>query len=109
MRTIEKKMLAAFMAGKNWKSGNTKVVCNDQRRTIYLHGNAIALAISKQGSATPWRLFITAAGWMTVTTKSRLNALPGISIYQDNWKWYLNGSQWDGDVIKITENYLPLK
>ena len=41
-------------------------------------------------------LEITDAGLPTVTTKDRLNALPGVSINQKNGKWFLNGKLWDG-------------
>lgn len=61
---------------------------------LYLHHNKIA----------EWRnneLWITNAGWSTNTTKERLNGLPGVSIRQKDFTWYLNGKAWLGEWIKV--------
>jgi hypothetical protein len=66
---------------------------------LYLFGNKIA----------EWRetgLWITNAGWQTITTKDRLCKL-GATVRQVKGKWYLFGKEWDGDWINITE-YLNL-
>ena len=47
------------------------------------------------------RLKISNAGYATVTTKDRLNALPDVSIYQRDFVWYLNDKPWDGDWVMV--------
>lgn len=42
------------------------------------------------------------AGYATVTTKERLNALEGVGIQQKKGKWYLNGVEWNGEWIKVS-------
>ena len=46
-------------------------------------------------------LWISSAGWKTVTTKERLNGFPSVHIYQHKFEWYLNGQIWDGRKIKV--------
>jgi hypothetical protein len=64
---------------------------------LKLHGNAIAYRYND-----PQRtLSITNCGWESNTTKERLNALPNVNIVQKNWIWYLNGKEWNGELIDI--------
>ena len=63
--------------------------------TLYLHDNAIA-KFDENG-----RLWITNAGWKSNTTKERLNGIPGVSIYQKDFTWYLNDEPWNGDWVRI--------
>lgn len=62
--------------------------------TLYLHGNAIA-EHRHDG------LWVTSAGWQTVTTKERLNGLHGVNIYQKDYEWFLNGKKWDGEWVHV--------
>lgn len=78
---------------------------------LYYHGNKIA----------EWRkdgLYISNGGYVTYsrkgneipgskTTKDKLNALPGVRIWQANCKWYLNGKEWDGSWIKVEGVPIP--
>lgn len=88
-----------FLNGQKFSSKNTKVnfeeLKDGKNICLYLHDNRIA-RINPEGV-----LFINTCGWATNTTKERLNALPRVSIYQKNYKWFLNGEQWDGKEIKI--------
>ena len=70
MRVIEQQMCAAIRARRNMTRGNTRVeIANTLGNwRVYLHGNLIATG----GSAG---LSVTLAGWGTVTTRSRVNAL----------------------------------
>lgn len=89
MRKIESQMNSAIRARRNWTSGNTSVVIDDQNDAlVYLHGNFIA-KISDRFV----RLFD--GGWQSVTTKSRLNALLdefhyGSKVFQSDFTWYVN-------------------
>jgi hypothetical protein len=62
-----------------------------------LFGNTIA----------EWRgnkIWITSAGWKTVTTRDRLQIL-GADLHVRKGIWYLNGVEWNGNWIKI--NNIP--
>lgn len=91
MRKITEKVVAAFLAGKSCKCGNSST----NGKHYLLHGNIIAFK-GRDGA-----LYVTSAGWNTNTTKERLNALPGVSIAQKDFCWFLNGVEWDGSLAKI--------
>ena len=97
MRKITIDSVAAFMSGERFSKQNMLVEVDEIGDVLLkLHGNTIAKR-SLDGV-----LSITNAGWATNTTKERLNGIDGVSIYQQNWDWYLNGEKWDGSwrVIK---------
>lgn len=82
MRKIEKQMLAAVCTRRNWSSGNTFVKVSSDKNivNVFLHGNLIYKLVGTVES-------FTLAGWDTVTTRSRLNAL-GCNIFHRNRKPY---------------------
>lgn len=82
-RQITMDAVAAFMSHGSFRRSNT-VVEGDK---MFLFGNAIA----KWEDNTMW---ITTRGWESVTTKERLNGLPGVDVYQSKGIWYLNGIEW---------------
>lgn len=91
MRKITDKIVGAFNTRQAKSFGNT-VSTGD---ALFLHGNKIA----------EWRgneLWITNASWPTVTTKERLNAIFGVSIYQKDFSWFLNGQSWNGEWTKVS-------
>lgn len=98
MRKITQESVRAFEQNKNFKKQNTQVVYLEDTRHIktimYLHNNLIAVKVNGE-------LYITNAGWESNTTKERLNGLPGVSIYQKNFVWYLNGKEWNGELTKV--------
>ena len=90
MRKVTEQAVNAFMNNRDFKSGNTQVT----NGAMYLHGNKIA----------EWRgdeLWITNAGWSSNVTKERLNGIPGVSVQQSRWVWFLNGKGWNGTWIKV--------
>lgn len=90
MRKITEQAVAAFIGGYKFSSSNTVVTVDDDGVVeMLLHGNLIA---RKEFGV----ISITNAGWSSNVTKERLNALPGVSIHQKNWVWFLNGKEWDG-------------
>ena len=91
MRKITRDIIAAFLMREERRIGNS----HTDGRTLYLHDNAIA-RWDDHG-----QLWVTNAGWKSVTTKERLNGLPGVSIYQKDFTWYLNGHAWNGDWVRI--------
>lgn len=106
MRLVEAQMLQLMDRRSNGKAGsNTRINTNtDGSVEVYLHDNQIAF-LNKYG-----KLFITDAGWQTVTTKSRLNAIINhfcdgtkTGVMQSDYEWYLyqaghicymNSSRW---------------
>lgn len=68
MRVIDKQMVEAIKARKDFKRGNTQVVMADNHIAVFLFGNRIANVYD--GFMT-----LTLAGWLTPTTRDRLNAL----------------------------------
>ena len=96
MKKVTQKAIAAFLSNVGLKTGNTTVTIENDGsvgRVVYLrlHGNKIAR--KPIGSPT---FEISNAGWFSNTTKERLNSLPGVSIVQKNFEWFLNDNSWDG-------------
>ena len=94
MRQIERQMNEAILNGKDFRKDNTEVINIRGNAFVYLHGNHIATV----GDT----LDICDAGWQTVTTKSRLNALlnefaDGCYVFQKNFAWFLGDR--DGNII----------
>jgi len=91
MKKIERLMNAAITEGRNWQLGNTKVLSGPNVSFVFLHDNKIA-----QIGDTFIELFD--AGWQTVTTKSRLNAIlqvhgcDGDRVFQKNHQWFVSTS-----------------
>jgi hypothetical protein len=97
MRKITKESIRAFMSASNFNKGNTKVEVLDNVTILKLCGNAIAYRYNN-----PIRtISITNCGWESKTTKERLNGIEGVSISQIKGQWYLNGEEWNGNLIDI--------
>ena len=100
MRNITEESINAFLNAKKFKKQNMIVEVLPNVTVLKLHNNSIAYRYND-----PQRtLMITNCGWFSNTTKERLNALPDVNIYQKNFKWYLNGKEWDGNKIDINLN-----
>ena len=97
MRKITKQSIDAFYNAKPFKKQNMQVEVLPNVTILKLHNNAIAYRYNDPERT----LSIDSCGWFTPTTKERLNALKGVNIYQKNFKWYLNGVEWDGNKIDI--------
>lgn len=97
MRKITEDAIRAFNNNEDFKRANTEVWNDKEVGVTYLvlHGNTIAK--KTHGG----KLFISTCGWETSTTKDRLNGLPGVSIHQKNYQWYLNGKEWNGGLIEV--------
>lgn len=90
-----------------FQRSNTRVTIESDSKVgrvakMYLFGNLIATNDIRRG------IRITTAGYNTVTTKDRLNALPEIIINQKNFELYLNGIPWDGDWTSVKSHLLDL-
>ena len=109
MRKVEQQMNEAILNRKDFFKGNTSVEnyiteTGAREAIVKLHGNHIATV----GDT----LDICDAGWQTVTTKSRLNALlnefaEGCYLFQKNFDWFLGDA--DGNVLPFpTEEFVTV-
>ena len=109
MRKVEQQMNEAILNRKDFFKGNTSVEnyiteTGVREAIVKLHGNHIATVGD--------RLQICDAGWQTVTTKSRLNALlnefaEGCYLFQKNFDWFLGDA--DGNKIPFpTEEFVTV-
>lgn len=92
MKAVERRMLQAVKERRNYRERNTVVNVENGDVRVYLHGNCIFASVDGVER-------FTLAGWNTVTTRSRLNAL-GVYVSQKNWQ-----PIYDGKVIKSWEWY----
>jgi len=97
MRKITKESVNAFMNARKFKKGNMEVEVLPNVTILKLHGNEIAYRYNDPERT----LSITDAGWQTNTTKERLNGIPNVHIHQKDWVWYLNGEEWNGNLIDV--------
>ena len=93
-RLVTQNAISTFENRGNGTFNNTKVISENGITKLFLHGNLIA-KVSIEG------LYITNAGWESNTTKERLNGINGVSIQQKKGVWYLNGTEWNGELIKV--------
>lgn len=87
MKKITEKIAIAFAKGANKSCGNTA----SRNGALYLHGNKIA---EKREDG----IYMSLAGWNTVTTRERLNGLAQVlgleaSFNQKAFEPYLNGKR----------------
>lgn len=100
-----------LMNRKKCKISNTEVrVDKKGNASMYLFGNKIAV-FSAEGI-----IYISNAGWFSVTTKARLNTIPNVRVTQRDSIWYLYDEPWDGRWIGLkptisgrTDSYLIIK
>jgi ligand-binding sensor protein len=95
MRNITQLSVLSFNANEKFSNNNTVIKIEDNVTKLLLHGNLIAGKDSKG-------FFIDSCGYLTNTTKERLNGLDNVSIMQKRGVWYLNGNVWDGKKIYVS-------
>lgn len=99
MRKVTQQSVNAFEAGKPFCSGNTCVTVQPNVTVLSLHCHAIAYKYNDPKRT----LSIDSCGWMSNTTKERLNGITGVSIQQKAGVWYLNGKEWNGELVDVTK------
>ena len=87
MRKIEQLMNQAITDSKDWQQDNTSVFTTGGSTSVFLHGHEIA-RITYDGVS------LNNKGWLTKTTKSRMNAIlkehgAGDYVCQKNFKWFI--------------------
>tara|TARA_R110000764_G_scaffold73226_1_gene149476 strand:- start:648 stop:944 length:297 start_codon:yes stop_codon:yes gene_type:complete len=97
MRKITEKSVNAFLSAKKFNKSNMSVEVLPNVTVLKYQGNEIAYKYNDPKKT----LSITNCGWFSNTTKERLNGLPNVHIQQKNFVWYLNGKEWNGNLINI--------
>ena len=92
MTKIAKRVAEAWLAKKARSCGNTRT----DGSTIWLYGRPIV-------TRTEGRVFVSLAGANTLTTRDRVNAIPGVSCHQERGIVYLNGKPWDGTWAEVVQ------
>ena len=87
-RQITEIITRKFMNDESYRLSNSEVRTDFETTRLYLHNNLIA----KKEKATG-KIYITLAGWNTVTTRERLNGLPNVRVTQKDFIPYLNGQE----------------
>lgn len=73
MRQIEKEMVSAIRAGRDWHKSNTEVRISYDGSVAWVSLFGRNIATVKPGSCEP--ITWNCRGWVTMTTRSRLRAL----------------------------------
>jgi hypothetical protein len=97
MRDITQKAVNAFLNAQKFKLSNTKVEVLENVTILLYQDNPIAYLYNDPERT----LSIQNCGWFSNTTKERLNGLPNVKISQKNFVWYLNGKEWNGNLIDV--------
>ena len=105
MRQVTRDASRAFINGKQFKRGNTRVVLRDNGNiALLLHGNTIAVrTLGRPLGET----VLSLCGWNTPTTRERLNGLlellghPYLSFVQRNFGAYIQDC--DGAKAELNE------
>ena len=98
MRKITKESIKAFYNREPFKKSNMIVENKEGKTYLKLFDNVIAILDEAN------ELYITTAGWNSVTTRERLNGLSEIRLGTKKEQLYLNNIPWDGKLINI-RNY----
>ncbi len=98
MSKISNKVAEALLARIYLRTKNTLIIKDSLSDTYYMR--LCKKPIAKLD--TDGTLSICTADWDTLTTKSRLNALPGVRVYTCKGQLYLNGNEWDGKWIIVS-------
>ncbi|MEA3295797.1 MAG: hypothetical protein U9Q27_01475 [Patescibacteria group bacterium] len=97
MRLITEKAVEHFLNAKSFNQSNTQIKVLPNVTIMLLFGNKIAYKYNDPEQT----MSITNAGYKTNVTKERLNGLSNVHIVQKNGTWFLNGQEWDGNLIDV--------
>lgn len=75
-----------------WEAGRRKTASNTftDGQNIWLYNTCICRKDAEG------RVFVSTGGFLTATTKDRLNSIPGVDVHQAKGVWYFNGEEWTG-------------
>lgn len=92
MRKVTEQVVGAFERRQSRKVSNTET----DGTSLWLFGNKIA-------EYRAGGIWITNAGWSSLTTKERLNGIYGVNITQKKGEWFLNGHRWGGEWVCLND------
>jgi len=95
MRVITEESINAFYNRKRFKKQNTEVYVGEFSTQLILFCHTIAI-LHENGD-----LEVTTANHNTATTRNRLNGLKEVHVTCRNGNLRLNGSSWDGKLIRL--------
>ena len=107
-RKITKEACVALLSGKPYKKDNTEVrSIGGGAWVMKLFGNTIANChpFPAKSWGYPQSLRICDGRHQSKTTKERLNALPNVSIHQENFQWYINDCKWEDAYVNPSNPY----
>jgi hypothetical protein len=90
-RKITAAATRALIDGHTFKSGNTEVILRGAMAVLTLHGNEIARRFASG------KLSVSVGGHNSLTTRERLNGIPGVYVHVWRGMLFLNGEQWAGE------------
>lgn len=103
-KIIDMDAASAFNESRTFSRSNTVVAVEEQSgkriTMMYLHGNKIARKVVDL-QTNEKEVFFTDAGWPTVTTKARLNAIGYAWVSTKRFQLHLNDESWDGSWTKV--------
>ena len=91
-RKVTNEIVKAFLNDTAKRVSNSEVHTDFATTILYLFNNLIAIKKKDTG-----KIEVSMAGYPTVTTRERLNGIPGVSITQRNFKQFLNGNEIETD------------
>ena len=91
-RQVTEQIIKAFLNDQAKRVSNSEVHTDFISTRLYLFGNCIAIKKKDTG-----KIEVSMAGYPTVTTRERLNGIPGVRISQRKGIQYLNGKEIDTD------------
>lgn len=97
MRKITQLAVSSFMNAQKFKLSNTEVQVLENVTILLYQNNPIAYRYNDPERTVS----IQNCGWFSTTTKERLNGLPNVKISQKKFKWFLNGKEWNGNLIDV--------
>ena len=97
MKKITKESIKAFYNREPFKKSNMIVKNKEGKTYLKVFDNVIAILDEVN------ELFITTAGWNSVTTRERLNGLSGVRLGTKKEQLYLNNIPWDGKLTNIRD------
>lgn len=95
MKAIERNAVDAFFGRRRSFTSGRRGRTSAEPGALYLHGHKIA---ERRANG---RIWVTIAGWDTVTTRRRLRAI-GADVYHKRGALYLSGTAWCGDWAPIS-------
>jgi hypothetical protein len=91
---INTQAIENFLTAKTFSNQNRKVLVEGEKTILKLYSTRIAVLENE-------KLFITVGEFPTKLTKGLLNSIPDVSISTVKGNLFLNGKEWNGELIEV--------